>query len=197
MSVAVSVIDTKIANTASILAGLRRAGLEPTLVSSPQSIRESNALVLPGVGSFEAGISSLRENSLIDPLKHHVNDGKPFLSVCLGMQLLFESSEESPGFTGLSLLPGHLQRFPSDVVVPHFGWNRLESNNTFFPEDYVYFANSFCLTTPPDGWTYATCRHGENFVAGIQKGSQCALQFHPEISGKAGAQILANWRQSW
>lgn len=197
MSIEVSVIDTKIANTASILAGLRRAGLEPVLVSTPQSITEATALVLPGVGSFEAGMLSLRESRLIEPLKEHFTQGKPFLSVCLGMQLLFESSEESPGITGLSLLSGHLQRFPNDVVVPHFGWNRLESKNTFFPEDYVYFANSFCLTTPPDGWAYATCRHGENFVAGIQKGNQCALQFHPEISGKAGAQILSNWRQSW
>lgn len=197
MSRVVSVIDTKIANTASILAGLCRAGLDPVLISSPSSVREAGALVLPGVGSFEAGIFSLRDRGLIEPLKEHFTSDKPFLSVCLGMQLLFESSEESPGVTGLSLLPGEINRFPNDVVVPHFGWNRLESQTTFFPEEDVYFANSFCLTQAPDGWEPAYCHHGVRFVAGIQKGSQCALQFHPEISGMVGAKILENWVSTW
>lgn len=193
MSRAVGVIDTKVANTASIFAGLRRAGLEPVAVSSPADLSQHEAVVLPGVGAFGAGMAALERMVLVDPLKEWIASDRPFLSVCLGMQLLFESSEESPGVQGLGVVPGAVTKFPEGVVTPHFGWNQIASASDFFAPGDVYFANSFRATSAPEGWEVATCDHGGEFLAGIRKGRVAAVQFHPEISGSVGAAILERW----
>jgi len=195
MSRIVGVIDTKVANTASIFAGLRRAGLEPVAVASASEMAAQEAIVLPGVGAFAAGMAALERMSLVEPLRDWIAADRPFLSVCLGMQLLFESSEESPGVEGLGIVPGAVTRFPNGVVIPHFGWNQISSDSGFFPTGDVYFANSFRATDPPEGFEVATCNHGGEFLAGIRKGRVAAVQFHPEISGDAGAKILSRWAQ--
>ncbi len=195
MSRRVGVIDTRVANTASIFAGLRRAGLEPVAVGSASDLAAHEAVVLPGVGAFAAGMSALERMSLIEPLRDWIAADRPFLSVCLGMQLLFESSEESPGVTGLGVVPGAVTRFPDGVVIPHFGWNQITSSSDFFADGDVYFANSFRATKPPEGWEVATCNHGGEFLAGIRKGRVAAVQFHPEISGAVGASVLERWAQ--
>lgn len=195
MSRRVGVIDTRVANTASIFAGLRRAGLEPVAVGSASDLAAHEAVVLPGVGAFAAGMSALERMSLVEPLRDWIAADRPFLSVCLGMQLLFESSEESPGVTGLGVVPGAVTRFPDGVVIPHFGWNQISSSSDFFTDGDVYFANSFRATTAPDGWEVTTCDHGGSFLAGIRKGRVAAVQFHPEISGAVGASVLERWAQ--
>jgi imidazole glycerol phosphate synthase glutamine amidotransferase subunit len=193
MSRVVGVIDTKVANTASIFAGLRRAGLEPIAVGSTSDLAGHEAVVLPGVGSFAAGMAALERMALVEPLREWIAEDRPFLSVCLGMQLLFESSEESQGVRGLGVVPGAVTRFPDGVVIPHFGWNQISSSSDFFPSGDVYFANSFRATSVPEGWEVATCDHGGPFLAGISKGKVAAVQFHPEISGAVGAAILKRW----
>lgn len=195
MSRVVGVIDTRVANTASIFAGLRRASLEPVAVGSAADLAAHEAVVLPGVGAFAAGMSALERMSLVEPLRDWIAADRPFLSVCLGMQLLFESSEESPGVAGLGVVPGAVTRFPDGVVIPHFGWNQIISSTDFFAEGDVYFANSFRATQPPQGWEVATCNHGGEFLAGIRKGRVAAVQFHPEISGTVGTAILERWAQ--
>ncbi len=195
MSRVVGVIDTKVANTASIFAGLRRAGLEPAAVRSAAEMASHEAVVLPGVGAFAAGMAALERMSLIEPLQDWIAADRPFLSVCLGMQLLFDSSEESPGVAGLGVIPGTIKKFPECVVIPHFGWNQISSHKPYFPEGDVYFANSFRATEAPEGWETATCNHGGEFLAGIRKGNIVAVQFHPEISGRVGAEILEGWAQ--
>ncbi|MEI7575357.1 MAG: imidazole glycerol phosphate synthase subunit HisH [Armatimonadota bacterium] len=195
MSRVVGVIDTRVANTASIFAGLRRAGLEPVAVGSAADLEGQEAVVLPGVGAFAAGMSALDRMCLVEPLQDWIAADRPFLSVCLGMQLLFESSEESPGVAGLGVVPGAVTRFPDGVVIPHFGWNQIASSSDFFADGDVYFANSFRATEAPEGWETATCDHGGSFLAGIRKGRVAAVQFHPEISGAVGASLLDRWAQ--
>lgn len=195
MSRVVGVIDTRVANTASIFAGLRRAGLDPVPVGSASDLAGHEAVVLPGVGAFAAGMTALQRMSLVEPLQDWIAADRPFLSICLGMQLLFESSEESPGVEGLGVVTGAITRFPDDVMVPHFGWNRISSDSEFFPPGDVYFANSFRATEAPQGWEIATCNHGGAFLAGIRRGRAAAVQFHPEISGSVGAKVLERWAQ--
>ena len=195
MSRVVGVIDTRVANTASIFAGLRRAGLEPVAVGSASDLAGHEAIVLPGVGAFAAGMAALQRMALVDPLREWIAADRPFLSVCLGMQLLFESSEESPGVRGLGVVPGAVTRFPDDVMIPHFGWNKIASSSDFFAPGDVYFANSFRATQAPEGWEVTSCDHGGSFLAGIRKGNVAAVQFHPEISGAVGSAILERWSQ--
>lgn len=195
MSRIVGVIDTRVANTASIFAGLRRAGLEPVAVCSATDLAKHQAIVLPGVGAFAAGMAALERMDLVEPLREWIAADRPFLSVCLGMQLLFESSEESPGVRGLGVVSGAATRFPDGVVIPHFGWNQISSSSDFFSSGDVYFANSFRATEAPEGWEVATCDHGGEFLAGIRRSRVAAVQFHPEVSGAVGAAILKRWAQ--
>jgi imidazole glycerol-phosphate synthase subunit HisH len=193
MSKVVSIINTGVANIASIKSAFTKLGCETKFVESTQELEDAKAVVLPGVGAFEAGMSALNLLGLSDPLKDRIRQGNPTLAVCLGMQLLCESSEESPGIAGLGILKSEIKKFSSGIRTPHFGWNQV-SGSGFFGSGYAYFANSFRLGEDPgDGWEVAKCEHGESFVAGIQKGGVVACQFHPEISGDYGFSILEKW----
>ncbi len=193
MAKVVSIINTGVANIASIQSAFMKLGYDTKFVDSTQDVLESKAVVLPGVGAFEAGMSALNLLGIGRPLKERITDGKPTLAVCLGMQLLCESSEESPGVEGLGVVPGSIRRFSPGIRTPHFGWNMV-SGSSYFGTGYAYFANSFRLGDDPgDGWEVATCGHGEPFVAALRKGAVVACQFHPEISGDFGFSILENW----
>jgi imidazole glycerol phosphate synthase glutamine amidotransferase subunit len=189
----VSIINTGVANIASIQSAFAKLGYETEFIASTQDIDTAKAVVLPGVGAFEAGMSALNLLGLSEPLKQRILEGKPTLAVCLGMQLLCESSEESPGIEGLGVVKGSVKRFSPGIRTPHFGWNMV-SGSAYFGSGYAYFANSFRLGEDPgDGWEVATCEHGENFIAAIRKGQVVACQFHPEISGDFGHSILKKW----
>jgi len=189
----VSIINTGVANIASIQSAFAKLSYETEFIASTQDIDTAKAVVLPGVGAFEAGMSALNLLGLAEPLKQRILEGKPTLAVCLGMQLLSESSEESPGIEGLGVVNGSVKRFSPGIRTPHFGWNMV-SGSAYFGSGYAYFANSFRLGEDPgDGWEVATCEHGEKFIAAIRRGQVVACQFHPEISGDFGHSILKKW----
>ena len=192
----VIVLNTGTANVASVLAGLRRAGATPRLSEDGAEVDGNAPLVLPGVASFGAVMSALEEMGVVAALKARIEAGRPTLCVCVGLQALCESSEESPGFTGLGIVPGAVERFSGVARVPHLGWNQVEASDDaslLSESGYAYFANSYRLTTAPTGWTVARCDYGGAFIAAMERGRVLACQFHPELSGAWGQRLLARW----
>lgn len=192
---AVAIIETGVANIASMLAAFRRLGASPRLDSAPETVETADYVVLPGVGSFGAGMETLREAGLIEPLVERIEAGRPTLAVCLGLQLLFEGSEESPGVDGFGIAPGEVRRFPEGVRTPQFGWNEVVARDEcrFLSHGYAYFANSYRVVEAPEGWAPATSEYGGSFVAAMERGDVLACQFHPEISGRWGLDMLSRW----
>jgi imidazole glycerol phosphate synthase glutamine amidotransferase subunit len=193
--VRVLVVSTGAANLASVLAGLRRAGAEPGLVSGPEDLLHAERLVLPGVGAFGAAATSLQAAGLWSALHERLTAGRPTLGICLGLQLWAEGSEESPGVAGLGALPGLAKRLPVGVRVPQLGWNWVEPgrNCHLLQPGYASYANSYALRAAPEGWAAAWTIHGEPFIAAVERGPQLACQFHPELSGPWGQALLTRW----
>lgn len=193
----VVVIETGVANTASVLAALTRAGLDASLTTDPGEVRDGSGVVLPGVGSFGAGMQALRARGLVETVLDRIRSDRPFLAVCLGMQLLCQSSDESPGEHGLSVIDAHIERFPATLRVPQFGWNQVRADATcsMLTSGYAYFANSYRLVSMPEGWKGAISSHGGDFVAAIERGNTLACQFHPELSGPWGIELLTRWAE--
>ncbi|MGM0574589.1 MAG: imidazole glycerol phosphate synthase subunit HisH [Myxococcota bacterium] len=194
----VAVLETGTSNIASVLAALRRVGAEPFLTSDVRDARDTERVMLPGVGAFGAAMRTLRDSGLAEAVAARVREGRPLLAVCLGLQLLCESSEESPGVEGLGVVPGTVRRFSEGVMVPHFGWNRVvpAEGACLLEEGYAYFANSYRLEAIPEGWSGATCEHGGPFVAALERGPVLACQFHPELSGAWGENLLRRWMEA-
>ena len=190
----VVIVSTGVANTASVSAAIRRCGFDAELTDNADQVRGADRVVLPGVGSFQAGISRLRERGLDDAIRDRVAEQRPLLAICLGLQLLCAYSDESPGVEGLGVIGATVRRLPPDVRVPQFGWNRVEAADAdLLTNGYAYYANSFCLTEQPEGWKVATTTHGVRFVAAVERGSVVACQFHPELSGPWGAGLINRW----
>jgi imidazole glycerol phosphate synthase glutamine amidotransferase subunit len=157
-------------------------------------VEDAAHVVLPGVGSFGAAIAGLREAGLDRAVAARVEVGRPTLAMCVGLQLLFEASEESPHASGLAVLPGRVGRFPDTVRVPQFGWNRIvpEPGCRLLEPGYAYFANSYRVLEAA-GCRVATAEHGGRFVAALERGGLLACQFHPELSGAYGHALIARW----
>jgi glutamine amidotransferase len=193
----VLVVRTGVANLASMLSGLRRAGADPRVSCDPASVRAATAVVLPGVGAFSAGMESLAAAGLDAAIAERVAEGRPLLAVCLGLQLLLEASEEGPGVRGLGVVPGEARRFREDAAgrVPQLGWNRVvpDAGCSLLRKGYAYFANSYRLAEPPAGFACAISQHGGPFVAAFERGPLLACQFHPELSGAWGIDLLKRW----
>lgn len=191
----IAIVDTGIANKASIVAAFARLSWDPVLTTDARVIRDSRASVLPGVGAFGAGMERLRLTGLDDALSERVRAERPTLAVCLGLQLLCASSEESPGVEGLAIIDRPVGRFPSGVRVPQFGWNRVEpgADAELVAPGFAYFANSYRLEHTPPGWISSTATHGSTFVAALERGPILACQFHPELSGAWGRSLLERW----
>jgi imidazole glycerol phosphate synthase glutamine amidotransferase subunit len=189
------VIQTGIANTASVLAALSRLGAKASLSDRPSDAENAGMLVLPGVGSFGAGVHALTVARLLEPLRERLHAGRPTLCICLGMQMLFEQSEESPGVRALGVVRAAIGRFRGEVRVPQLGWNHVEPPRTarFLTPGHAYFANSYRATEAPAGWSVATSDHGERFVAAMERGNILACQFHPELSGAWGLALIKRW----
>lgn len=191
----VLVIQTGTANTASVTAGLIRAGARTALVSGPEQIESADRVVLPGVGAMAAAMRRLDEDGLTEALRRRITEGRPTLAICLGLQLLCETSEESPEARGLGVMPNAVQSFPDTVTVPQMGWNRIETEAEcrYLENGYAYFANSYRLEDVPAGWSAAWSDHGGRFIAAAEFGDVLACQFHPELSGALGHGILTRW----
>lgn len=189
------VVSTGTANLASVFAGLKRVGVCVRLAASPADVSEASRLVLPGVGSFGAAMVSIDRQGLRATLVDYVRSGRPLLAICLGMQLLCSSSAESPGVEGLGIIGARIERIPETVRVPQLGWNRIipTGESVVLAPGWAYFANSYRLETVPDGWSGATAEYGGEFVAGLERGVQMACQFHPELSGPWGTELVRRW----
>lgn len=191
----VMIVPTGIANIASVKSGLRRAGVAPQTARKPSDVATADHVVLPGVGSFGAAMSSLDAHGMRSVLTERVLSGRPTLAVCVGLQVLCSQSEESPNHTGLGVIAEKVRRFNGDVRVPQIGWNRVEPEpgGRFLKPGWAYFANSYRLASLPDGWTGTVTDYGGPFVAAMERGDLLACQFHPELSGQWGAEVLHRW----
>ena len=192
----VHVISTGTANLASVEAGLSRCGWTPVRVEAVEQIVAAKLLVVPGVGTLAAARQRLESQGFLEPLGERLEARRPTLAICLGLQLLAEGSEESPGDPGLGILPGSARRFPESVRVPQIGWNRVSprSATPWVGEGFAYFANSYFLAEDPaDGWKCLWSEHGVPFLAAAARGRVLACQFHPELSGAWGQDLLRWW----
>lgn len=204
----VTVIDYGVGNLLSVTRALEYCGAEVSLTDSPDEIIKSERLVLPGVGAFEDGMKGLRDKNLIDAIKLFAEMNKPFLGICLGMQLMLDSSEEFGNHMGLGLISGKVQAIPNKGMngeshkIPHIGWAGLQikhnSHNTILsdiPKDScVYFVHSFCVVPSDDAHRLADCTYnGRVISASIHSGNIYGCQFHPEKSGEVGLKILSNF----
>jgi imidazole glycerol phosphate synthase glutamine amidotransferase subunit len=194
----VTIIDYGAGNVPSVERALQRLGAESERTSSPQRISKAEALLLPGVGHYAALVRALDEQNMRAPLIGAIRRGVPFLGICLGLQVLYESSEEAHPLRGLQLLPGTVCALPSNVKLPHMGWNQVTSAGTsrllegIESSAYFYFAHSYAVLDS-NGSSAATCSHGAPFAAVVEKQNMFAVQFHPEKSGEAGARLLRNF----
>ena len=198
----IAVIDYDMGNLHSACKGLENAGATPKITDNPQEIYQADAVVLPGVGAFDPAMEHLRSRKLEEPIKKVIASGKPFLGICLGLQILFDGSEEGKE-PGLGIIPGMVRRFQSEpgITIPHMGWNQLEFTQTniplwqnLSPNPYVYFVHSYYVSPTDATVNAATVTHGSQTVtAAIAKDNIMAVQFHPEKSSTPGLQILSNF----
>ncbi len=191
----VTVVPTGTANMASVIAAFRRLGADLRPAESANDIQQADQLVVPGVGAFAAAMKHIDEHRWRRSLVDRIQAGRPTLAICVGMQLLCEKSEESPGFSGLGVVRGTVTRLPQDLTVPQLGWNRVtpESAARFLRPGWAYFANSYRLGSVPDGWVGAKTQYGGGFVSAMERGDVLACQFHPELSGEWGSDLLSRW----
>lgn len=203
MSRKVSVLDYGAGNVRSVLNALRKIGCEVQMIETAEQIGEARVLLFPGVGSFGRCMEVLHSRGWVDALKAYLQADRPFLGICLGLQTLFEGSEESPGVAGLGLLPGTVERFAgaSGRSVPQIGWNTLHARQSsgllegIDPDDAVYFVHSYraALTDELAPWALTTTDYGEKYVSSVQRGRVMACQFHPEKSGSVGLRMIDNF----
>ncbi|MEG4075512.1 imidazole glycerol phosphate synthase subunit HisH [Microcoleus sp. Pol14C2] len=198
----IAVVDYDMGNLHSVCKGLENVGAVPKITDSPAIIEQADAVVLPGVGSFDPAMQNLRSRNLIEPIKSAIASGKPFLGICLGLQILFESSEEGVE-PGLGVIAGKVRRFRSEpgLTIPHMGWNQLEFTQQNCPlwqnlpsDPWVYFVHSFYVDPVDLEVRSAMVSHGsQNVTAAIAKDNLMAVQFHPEKSSSTGLQMLSNF----
>ncbi len=196
----ICIIDYGAGNLKSVSNALDYIGAENIISADRDRILAADKIILPGVGAFGDAMASLKKCELVNTVYDAVESGKPFMGICLGMQMLFEDSQESPGVSGLGIFKGHILRFPSDMglKVPQIGWNDLkclQPDSVYGCADgkFVYFVHSYYLKADDPAVVAVTADYGMEFHAAVAKGNVCASQFHPEKSGQVGLEILRNW----
>lgn len=196
----IAIVDYGAGNLLSVKKALDFIGAESVITASADEIKNADGVILPGVGSFGNAMESMRDSGLVDTVRAAALSGRPFLGICLGLQLLFESSEESPGVDGLGVLKGKILKIPSDgLKVPHMGWNSLEIKKSTPLFDgisdgaYVYFVHSYYLSAENISDVSSTTEYGVTIHTSVANGNLFATQFHPEKSGDIGIQMLKNF----
>lgn len=200
----IAVIDYDMGNLHSACKGLEKSGATTKITDSVADLEQADAVVLPGVGAFDPAMQHLRSRDLIQPIRDIIASGKPFLGICLGLQILFEASEEGKE-PGLGVVAGTVKHFRPEpgITIPHMGWNQLELVQPDLPlwqqlqpQPYVYFVHSYYVEPANPAVRAATVTHGSQTVtAAIAQDNLMAVQFHPEKSSTAGLQILSNFVQ--
>lgn len=191
----IAIIDYGMGNLHSVDKAVQRLGYDTVITSDPIEIAASNGVILPGVGAFGDAMEHLHEAQLIEPIQAYADSGKPFLGICLGMQLLFRESEEHGNHQGLNLLPGRVQRFKGDFKVPHMGWNRLsfQRSSPLFQEvdeGHVYFVHSYHVIPDESEDCLAVTDYFQPVTAVVGRDQVFGMQFHPEKSSTVGVQLL-------
>jgi len=198
------IIDYGMGNLKSVQNAFAKVGYKTVITDNPNLIKKASAIVLPGVGAFRDAIKFLKDKKIDKELIKAIKAGKPFLGICLGMQLLFTFSEEGGLFNGLNIISGKVRRFPDSVKYPHLGWNRIKfthnSNHNMNPVfkgvldgSYFYFVHSYYCEVNNPKIIYSTTDYGLVFSSSIWKGNLFGVQFHPEKSSKQGLRILKNF----
>jgi imidazole glycerol-phosphate synthase subunit HisH len=193
----ITILDYGAGNLRSVQNTLEEIGAEHELVRDGEGLRRAAKIILPGVGHFGQMMRALDQMRVRQALIERIRAGVPFLGICLGLQALFEASEEAPGERGLGLFEGHIRRFPADARVPHMGWNEIQPRNGarllrhLAPHPYLYFANSYYA--PVVGATAAICEYSAPFTAVLESNNIFGVQFHPEKSGPVGLAIVRNF----
>jgi imidazole glycerol phosphate synthase glutamine amidotransferase subunit len=193
----IAIFDYGAGNLRSVQNTLGELGCEYTLVRDAEGLRAAGKILLPGVGHFGQMMRALDSLGVRDALVERIRGGVPFLGICLGMQALFDTSEEAPEVRGLGIYPGAVRRFPLDARVPHMGWNELAVRpgsllvHDLNARPYVYFAHSYYV--PEDPRASATCTYELTYTAALESGNVYGVQFHPEKSGAVGLKIVRNF----
>ena len=193
----ISILDYGAGNLRSVQNTLGAIGAEYELVRDSEGLKRATKIILPGVGHFGQMMRALDDLGVRDALFDRIQDGVPFLGICLGLQALFTCSEEAPGEHGLGILKGNVQRFRGDVRIPHMGWNQLQPRRPSRllrdtgEAPYVYFAHSFYVPVVPEA--SAICDYSVPYTAVIEHGNMFGVQFHPEKSGPMGLRIVKNF----
>jgi imidazole glycerol-phosphate synthase subunit HisH len=194
-----TIVDYGAGNLRSVRNTLEAIGAEYEVVNTPDAVERAERIILPGVGHFGQMMRSLDDLKLRQVLRERVARNVPFLGICVGLQCLFDSSEESPGSVGLGVLPGVVRRFAGAIRVPHMGWNSLERRQPsrllegLGEAPFTYFAHSYYAPLIPA--TAAACTYAEPYSAVIEQGNLYAVQFHPEKSGETGLNVIRNFLQ--
>lgn len=191
----VAIIDYGAGNLHSVKNALEFLGAECVITSGRETILGADRVVLPGVGAFGDAMKSLGEKGLTEVVREAADGSRPFLGICLGLQLLFEESEESPGVKGLGIFKGSVVKIPeAGLKIPHMGWNNitLEKESRILPKDkpFVYFVHSYYIKPSEEGVVSASTEYGEKIDVAVERGNVFATQFHPEKSGEVGMEIL-------
>jgi glutamine amidotransferase len=205
--ITVGIVDYQMGNLRSVAKGIEKVGGRVIVSSDPEELSLASHLILPGVGAFGDAMRELNQRDLIPWIKDWIASDRPFLGICLGMQLLFDNSEEGGLQPGMSVLPGRVVRFDNDSFpgnehrkIPHMGWNRVQSRIANDPmlssishDPYVYFVHSYYVVPDDPRVTWLSCDYGQEFCAAVRVGNMLATQFHPEKSQTEGLQILKNF----
>jgi glutamine amidotransferase len=199
----IAIVDYEMGNLRSVQKAFERVGHSATITSDPAALADASRIVLPGVGAFRDAISAIRERKLVEPIRASIDRGKPFLGICLGLQMLFDKSYEDGEYEGLGIIPGEVVRFkvPAEFKVPHMGWNqvRFRRRPPIFEgvEDgaHFYFVHSYYVV-PRDGGVIATeTEYAQPFCSSVWRDRLFAVQFHPEKSQSAGLKVLKNFAE--
>lgn len=189
-------------NLRSVQKAMEHIGQSAEISSDADLIAKSDKIILPGVGAFRDAIQALHSHNLVQPVRDHIEAGKPFLGICLGLQLLFDLSYEDGEYEGLGIVPGKVRKFelPPELKIPHMGWNQLSVIETDNPllagidrDAWFYFVHSYYVDPSDMSWAAATTDYGIDFVSMIHRDNVFATQFHPEKSQSAGLQLLKNF----
>ncbi|MBN2887472.1 MAG: imidazole glycerol phosphate synthase subunit HisF [Chromatiaceae bacterium] len=197
----ISLLDYGAGNVRSLRNAIHALGFSLTDIRRPEDILAAERLIFPGVGAFGAAMERLRRLGYVEPLREYLAAGRPFLGICIGLQVLFEGSEESPDTAGLGIIPGRIRRFETpDLAVPHMGWNdvRIARDSPLFADyagEKLYFVHSYRAESTPENaaWVLAYSDYGAPFISAVQCGQLAAVQFHPEKSGAAGLRLLRHF----
>lgn len=195
----ITLLDYGAGNVRSVINALEYLGETVRLVREPKDILQAEALIFPGVGAFGSMMAILEDKGYIQPLRRYLAQDKPFLGICLGLQALFEGSEEAPNISGLGIFSGQVQRFQTSLSIPHMGWNQIQAHkpSSLFSglhgDEHFYFVHSYHVVPSDPEIILTTTDYGQRFVSAVQKGNICATQFHPEKSGPVGLTVLHNF----